>query len=145
MQFDLAQVDTRTLAETGVPMPVKGLDGKPLIARNGDPVSISVLGSDSTKYRTLTRAQVRKRMESMAGGKPTELTEAEVDETDRDVIDVLVACTVGWIGVLDTEGSPIPFNEDNVRKLYAAYPVIREQVDVFISNRANFIQASSQA
>jgi hypothetical protein len=145
MQFDLAQIDTKTLAETGVEMPVKSLDGKPLIARNGDPVVISVLGSDSTKYRTLTRAQLRKRMEAMAAGKQGALTEAEMDETERDVIDVLVACTVGWKGVLTTEGEPIPFTEDNVRKLYSAYPVIREQVDEFISKRANFISASSRA
>lgn len=144
MQFDLAQIDTKTLAETGVEMPVKSLDGKPLIARNGDPVVISVLGSDSAKYRTLTRAQLRKRMEAMAAGKQA-LTEAEMDETERDVIDVLVACTVGWKGVLTTEGEPIPFSEDNVRKLYTNYPVIREQVDEFISKRANFISASSRA
>jgi hypothetical protein len=143
MQFDLAQIDTKTLAESGAPMPVKSLDGKPLIARNGDPVVIRVLGADSTKYRSLTRAQMRKRMEAAANNKQDAV--ADVDETDREVIEILVACTVGWSGVLNTEGTPIPFTEENVRKLYAAYPVIRDQVDVFISNRANFIQASSQA
>ena len=143
MQFDLAQVDTKTLAETGVDMPVKSLDGKPLVARNGEQVAITVLGSDSNKYRSLTRTQVRKRLDQMAGGK--QITEAEMDETEQDVLDVLVACTVGWKNVLDTEGNAIPFTSDNVRKLYGAYPVIREQVDTFISNRANFIPASSQA
>jgi hypothetical protein len=39
----------------------------------------------------------------------------------------------------------IAFTEDNVRKLYGAYPVVREQVEAFISNRANFIPASSRA
>lgn len=143
MQFDLAQVDTKTLAETGVDMPVKSLDGKPLVARNGEQVAITVLGSDSTKYRSLTRVQVRKRLDAMAGGKT--ITETDMDETEQDVLDVLTACTVGWKNVLDTEGNPIPYTTDNVRKLYAAYPVIREQVDAFISNRANFIPASSQA
>lgn len=144
MQFDLAQVDTKTLAETGVDMPVKSLDGKPLIARNGEPVAITLLGSDSTKYRALTRVQVRKRMEQMAVGKNSVLTEADMDETDRDVLDVLVACTIGWKNVLDTSGQPIEFTEDNLRKLYGAYPVVREQAETFISTRANFIRPSSQ-
>lgn len=144
MQFDLAQVDTKTLAETGVNMPVKSLDGRPLIARNGQPVVITLLGSDSAKYRSLTRVQVRKRMEQMAGNKHNVLTEADMDETDRDVLDVLVACTVGWSNVLDTSGQDIPFGEDNVRKLYGAYPVVREQAESFISDRANFIQPSSR-
>lgn len=144
MQFDLAQIDTKTLADSGVDMPVKSLDGTPLRARNGEIVAITLLGSDSNKYRALTRAQVRKRMEQMAAGKPPVMTEADLDETDRDVVDVLAACTVGWKNVLDTSGAPIPFNDENVRKLYAAYPVIKEQVDAFISNRTNFIQPSSQ-
>lgn len=144
MQFDFAQIDTKTLAETGVEMPVRLLDGKPLIARTGEPVSITLLGSDSNQYRALTRAQVRKRMEQLAGGNRT-LTDADMDENDREVLDVLVACTVGWKAVLDTSGTPIPFDADNVRKLYVAYPVVREQVEAFISNRANFIPASSPA
>lgn len=144
MQFDLAQIDTKTLAETGVDMPVKSLDGKPLIARNGEQVAITVLGSDSSKYRALTRVQVRKRMEQIASGKTT-MTDTDMDETDREVMDVLVACTVGWKNVLDTSGNAIPFTNDNVRKLYEAYPIIREQVESFISNRANFIPPSSRA
>jgi len=144
MQFDLAQVDTKTLADSGVDMPVKTLEGQPLLARNGEGIAITVLGSDSNKYRALTRAQVRKRMEQMAGGKTPVMTEADMDETDRDVLDILVACTVGWKNVLNTAGEPIQFTEENVRKLYANYPVIREQVEAFISNRTNFIQPSSQ-
>lgn len=144
MQFDLAQIDTKTLAEAGVDMPVRLLDGKPLIARNGERVYITLLGSDSQKYRALTRSQVRKRMEQLAGGKQT-LTDADMDETDREVLDVLVACTVGWKGVLDTDGQAIEFQDENVRKLYLAYPVVRDQVESFISNRANFTPASSLA
>lgn len=144
MQFDLAQIDTKTLAEAGVDMPVKDLAGKALVARNGEPVAITLLGSDSAKYRSLTRVQVRKRMEQMAGGKSAVLTEADMDETDRDVLDVIVACTVGWKNVLDTSGQAIPFTEENLRKLYAAYPVVREQAETFISSRANFIPPSSQ-
>jgi len=144
MQFDLAQVDTKTLADSGVDMPVKTLEGQPLLARNGEGIAITVLGSDSNKYRALTRAQVRKRMKQMAGGKTPVMTEADMDETDRDVLDILVACTVGWKNVLNTAGEPIQFTEENVRKLYANYPVIREQVEAFISNRTNFIQPSSQ-
>ncbi len=142
MQFDLAKVDTKTLSEAGVDMPVKTMDGEPLVARNGQPITVRLLGPDSNKYRALTRAQVRKRMAAMADGKVT-LSEAEFEETERELLDILVACTVGWSNVLDTEGAEIPFAEDNVRKLYSNYPVVREQVDTFLANRANFLRASS--
>lgn len=142
MQFDLPQVDTRTLSESGVDMPVKSLQGEPLLARNGKPIAIRLLGPDSGKYRALTRAQVRKRMAQMSDGKVS-LTEEQFEEADRDIMDILAACTVGWSNVLDTDGTEIAFSEENVRKLYANYPVVREQVDTFLANRANFLPASS--
>lgn len=144
MQFDLAQVDTKTLSEAGVDMPVRNIKGEPLIARNGKPITIKLLGPDSNKYRALTRAQVRKRLTQMADGKPT-LSDAEFDETERDLLDVLVACTLSWDNVLDTDGKLIAHSDDAALNLYLNYPVIREQVDGFLSSRANFLQASSQA
>jgi hypothetical protein len=38
----------------------------------------------------------------------------------------------------------VEFSAANVRALYA-YPVVREQVDRFVSTRANFLKASSPA
>lgn len=145
MEFALEGIDTKTLSEAGVDVVIKKLNSsEPLLAANGEPVSIKVLGPDSGKYRTLSRAQIRKRLAKRAAGE-TEITEADMDETDRDAIEMMAGCTVGWKNVLDKAGKPIPCTVENAIKLYTYYPVLREQVDLFISERSNFLQASSKA
>jgi hypothetical protein len=142
MNFDLAEIDTKTLSEQGVPMIVKRLESpEPLIARNGKPVTLMVLGPDSHVYRDFTRRQVRKRLARM--NDPSKLAEIDFDEADAETLDLLASCTVGWENVLDTDGKAIAWSAENARKLLAAYPVVREQVDTFVAARANFIKASS--
>jgi hypothetical protein len=142
MQFDLASIDTKKLSESGAPLAIKKLDGSPLLDRNGSPVTILLLGPDSAKYRALTRENVRRRLERRATG-AAPITEAEIDEVERDTLEILAVCTVGWKGVYTPEGDEIACSADNARALYENYPVVREQVDAFVGNRANFIPASS--
>lgn len=145
MEFALDGIDTKTLSEAGVDVVIKKLNSnEPLKAANGEVVSVKVLGPDSGKYRSLSRAQIRKRLAKRAAGQ-IEVTEADMDETDRDAMEILAGCTVGWKGVLDKAGKPIPCTIENALKLYENYPVVREQVDLFISERSNFLQASSKA
>jgi hypothetical protein len=66
----------------------------------------------------------------------------DLEEIERDTLNLLVSCTLGWKNVLDTDGNDIPFNAENVRKLYTSYPIVREQVDSFVSSRVNFLKAS---
>lgn len=144
MDFALDGIDTKTLSEAGVNVVIKMINSKePLKAANGEVVSIKVLGPDSGKYRTLSRAQIRKRLVRRAEGQ-TEVTDADMDEGDRDAMEILAGCTVGWTGVLDKAGKPIPCTFENALKLFEGYPVVREQVDLFISERSNFLQASSK-
>jgi hypothetical protein len=145
MEFALDGIDTKTLSESGVDVVIKKLNSnEPLKAANGEIVSIKVLGPDSGKYRSLSRTQIRKRLAKRAAGN-TEFTDADMDETDHDAMEILAGCTVGWNGILDKAGKPIPCTPENALKLFENYPVVREQVDLFISERANFLQASSKA
>lgn len=139
MEFDLIGMDTKTLSEEGVEMVVKRLNSDaPLTDKNGNPVKIRVLGPDSVKYRSLTRAQVRKRVQRAAAGN----NEINFDEDEADALEILVACTTAWTGVNTPDGKPIQCAADNIRKLYINYPAIRDQVDFFISQRGNFTKAS---
>ena len=61
------------------------------------------------------------------------------------LVALLAAMTVGWENVLDTEGNDIPFATEVARSLYVSYPVVREQVDVFVANRRNFLRASLES
>jgi len=138
--FDLDVIDTKTRSESGVPMTVKALDGSPLKNSTGGAVTITVKGPDSADYTRLLRAQIKKRM--ARSGVPTDEQMAE-DETD--LIELLAACTTGWSGMLDRNAQePVPFTVEACRQLYRSFPVIRDQVDNFIANRANFTLASSK-
>jgi len=141
MDFDFASIDTKKLSESGVQLSLLKLDGKPLTDRDGNPVRVTLLGPDSAKYRALTRENIRRRLEKRALG--TVASDVDIDEVERETMEILTVCTVAWEGVNTPQGEPIPCTPENVRKLYEAYPVIREQVDGFVGNRANFIPASS--
>ncbi|CAB4122368.1 hypothetical protein UFOVP32_13 [uncultured Caudovirales phage] len=139
MNFDLPGMDTKTLSEEGVPMIVKKINSDmPLLDKNGDPVTITVLGPDSIKYRSLSRAQVRKRVQRAAAGN----MEVNFEEDEGDALDILVACTIAWTGVNTPAGDAIPCTPEAVRNLYTVYPVIRDQVDLFSAQRVNFTKAS---
>lgn len=143
MDFDLDSIDTLSASEKGVEMPVKDLAGTQMTDKGGKPVSITLKGPDSETYRKLTRAQVRKRIDRAAKGDKTE-DDALAAEAEADAIDIMAACTVGWAGINDKAGKPIPCTAENARQLYQRYPIIREQVDLFVSNRLNFLPVSSK-
>lgn len=144
MKFDLDAIDTKTLADEGVDMVVKKIGSdEPLLARNNKPVTLTLLGPDSDVYREQTRAQVRKRLLRTTNKPGGGFSELDLLEADGDALDLMVACTVGWKNVLDTDGKPVEFSRDAVRALYTGYPVVREQADAFIVDRTRFIKASS--
>lgn len=141
MNFDLDAIDTKSLSDAGVDMPVKRMNtDEPLIAKNGKPVSIKLLGPDSDMYREFTRRQVQKRFAKASDTKS--LDKIDFEEVESDTLDLLSSCTIGWSNVLDKDGNEIAFTRETARVLYANYPVLREQVDSFVANRANFLRAS---
>jgi len=139
--FDLDVIDTKSRSEAGVYMTVKALDGSALKNSAGELVMVKVKGPDSSEYQRLVRAQIKKRM--ARSGLPTE--EQSVED-EGDLIDLLAACTIDWTGVLDKSTKvAVTFSAEACRQLYRNFPVIRDQVDTFIANRANFTLASSNS
>lgn len=57
----------------------------------------------------------------------------------QEALDLLVAVTVGWQGLLEN-GQPVPFTKENCQRIYTDYPFIKEQVDEFVGDRRNFIR-----
>lgn len=139
MKFDLDAIDTKTLSDEGVEMVVKAFQtNEPLIARNGKPVTIILHGPDSDKYREFTRSQLKKRINNLGDSK--RITDYNVEEAEADSLELLSRVTSGWLNVFDTEGNEIPYSSDVAKTLYTNYPLVREQVDAFVANRANFLK-----
>ena len=142
MEFDLDVVDTVTLANQGVDMPVKTPTGQPVKNRNGKPVTLKLVGTDSDLYRSLMRSKM---VESVNSRDATALTEETLVKTQEQAIDTVVACTLGWSGVLDKEGNEVKFSAEAARLLYRQYPAIRDAADRFIADRQNFLLKSAAA
>lgn len=92
-------------------------------------VYIRVKGIDSHEFRQCKQQRQKAELEAMAENR-------DVD-TEALNLDMLVALTIGWRGLLDN-GEEYEFNPERCRMLYEQSPAIREQVDLFIANRRNF-------
>lgn len=94
---------------------------------------IDVLGSDSDKFKQLSRKKAQKMISSQNKKKSIDLESAESEN-----VDILARCTTGWRNII-IDGSEIEFSYESAKRLYREYPFIKEQVDEFIGDRDNFL------
>lgn len=120
-------------------------------------ITIRVLGKDSDEFQKVSRTQSRKRTAKMTkGGFRNVASMASIEEIEQDGLELLAACTIGWHridtddtgkvsgAVKDTlliDGNEIPFSVANALMVYERFPWIKEQVDIAIGDRANFIKS----
>lgn len=135
--MDLGKLDTRSAADEGAFLHLRHpkTDAPLHDEATGEPVGITLLGKDSSVYRSIERSQANRRLERLGrtGGAP--LT---ADEIEANTLELLVGCTKNLHHIV--LGEPLTFSPANAKKLYTAGPPwIREQVDVFIGTRANFL------
>jgi hypothetical protein len=143
MDFKLDAIDTSAATE-GVDIPLKRLDGTPLLNAVGDPVSLRLIGADSPEYRRLSRKFARNRIERSKKAKGDAVfSDPVLDEIEKEDFELVVACTKGWTGVIDSKDKPVPFSEEAALAFYRMFPVAFEQANTAIVDRANFIKASS--
>jgi len=114
------------------------IEGTVLKTDKGKPITITLVGTDSDVFRKAQRSILDRRLNQK--GK-TKLSAAELEE---EAVTTLISCTLGWSGIV-LDGEELAFNKDNVRKLYSRtdLPWIRDQVDEFIADRANFLKPSA--
>ena len=125
--MDLKQFDVAATAEKGVYLVLEHpVTGEELDAK------IKLIGRDSSRFRNKMRDIAQK---AAAAGKKRKTVDLE--KADREGAELLAACTLGWVGI-EEEGKPVPFSEAEAVRLYTDYRWIREQVDAFIADRANF-------
>jgi len=129
--MDLSSLETQAGSTMTVMHPVEDI---PLLGGDGDPVTFSLLGIDSEEYRASQRGITNKRLSRKNKFKIT------AEQLELETIEVLVACTVNWSDNFEVDGSAYPFSKDNAKALYERFPWVREQVDDFIGERANFLR-----
>lgn len=129
--MDLKNLDVRAAADEGAELVLEHpVTGDPL-----EGVAIRVLGADSSAYRRAV-----KRIAERRHGKKR----VSLDDMERQASELMAAVTVSWRNI-EVDGEAIDCTEENAIRLYTDYPWIREQVDRFIADRANFFTKSSNA
>lgn len=116
------------------------VDGSPLLGEDGRPVTITLLSEDSEEYRKNQRAIINRRL-SQRGARQGKYT---AEMATSDALETLVASTRGWSKNFNVDGKPLEFTPQNVRELYRRFPWVQQQAEAFISDRTNFLMASSQ-
>lgn len=133
--MDLAKLDLTEHANVGSVMEVlHPITGELMLTTNGEPVTITLLGADSTKMRQ----EMSNRAKKQLAAKSRQIS--SVDEAEKMSAELLATITVDWFG-LSENGSEIVCNYDNAVGVYKKYSWLRQQVDAFTTDRANFYKA----
>lgn len=79
---------------------------------------------------------MRREQAARKRGKDANIKTAE--DYEADSIDLLVACTIDFSGIV-LDGASLPFNKENAKTIYARFPWIRKQVDEAMGAVENFL------
>lgn len=129
-KFDLNNLDTKAKADTGAVLQVEHP-----VDRTRLGIEISLVGADSDVYQRQVNSMANKRAKRL---RPGQFVPPTAEETTEAALELLAACTLGWKGML-LNGQEIPFSQENAVMIYRQFPWIKEQVDAFIGERANFL------
>lgn len=121
----------------GVDMPVRNpATGDPLKTDKGEPITIRVVGMDDDRFKAVER-EVRNKV--LRQGQKAKFS---ADDMDAQATRALIACTIGWQNIV-LDGKALPHSNENARLLYSRLPWLRDQVNEFVAERANFLKTAS--
>lgn len=123
--------------DEGVAVPIYQRNGDPYLAADGTQATITVVGSESKRYRAARHQQYRRISKRVRSGR----ADATPEEMERDALDLAAAAVVGWHGWEDGK-KPLDLTPENVRRLLA-YDHILDQVQAGIQRHAGFFAAAS--
>lgn len=128
-----------------------GIDVEILNPINNEPIGlkITVVGAMSTNYQddmTIMFAEIEdykdaNKIDDAASKKHKAELQIKIDKFDAEITAKFLAkYTKAWVGMVEN-GKDILFSEDEARRIYKSYPVIRTQVQRAMLDISNFIKA----
>lgn len=133
--MDLSLLSTKKLSEEGTVLEVLDPRSGDALTSDGVPVTITLTGIDGGKYRDYQRKIQNRRLKAIGKGK-TKL-DLDAEELEKEGLDLLVECTVGWTGI-SWKGAELLFTPENAKTIYSELGWLRDQVDAYIGDRQNF-------
>jgi len=135
--MDLSNLDTTATAEDGAWLHLcHPATGAPLYKDQDDmPIRIRVRGQDSSVARRMETQMADRRLNRRA-------KKLSAEEIEREGLDLLTALVVEWEGIV-LHGEDVPCTPENVRQVLKQLRWVREQIDTFVGDRANFLPMNS--
>jgi hypothetical protein len=130
--MDLSTLDMAKFADEGSILEVLHPATLDVQYYEGEPVSIKLLGQDSNAFRQFVQRRARNAMNKRQ--------KLDIDKLSSDAAELYATLTIGWHGI--TEGNqPVECTFDNAKRIYEKHGWLRQQIDEFVSDRANFFKA----
>lgn len=112
------------------------------------PVKIFVKGIKSddarkkqlAKMKELNKKRAKANLKRGKNNEPVEDFDFDYDEVIKEQCEMLADLTIDFINFIDADGKPLKYSKDAAVNLYMRYEGIREQVNTFVSDEANFIK-----
>lgn len=130
--MDLSKLDMTKFADEGAPLEIVHPATLEPLMHDEKPVTIWLLGQDSTIFRD----EIQRRAKSQLNKRQ----KIDIDKVAGDSADLLAVLTVGWYGI-EEGGKALECTRENAKSIYQKYGWLRQQVDEFIGDRANFFKA----
>lgn len=133
--MDVTQAATTAEREdAGIVVHVEEADHT-LAQENGKPVTITVAGTYSTRYRKAFEAQ-RRRIFGRVRRRP------DADDAYRQALELVAACVISWEGFTNN-GQPYPCTPANAVALFEQAPWILRQVEDAMEDHERFFRPGS--
>ena len=132
--MDLSSIDLQAAAEQGEKMYLEHpVTGETVKDDDGNPMWSKVLGTDSKAYNRAVSRIASKRTRKGKG-------QITVEQQAENAADLLSELSVDWY--IQTDKDYPEFSADAAKQLYIEHKWIRQQVDDFAGDRANFYKGS---
>lgn len=132
--MDLNDINLAAQAEQGAELTLE----HPVTGEKIEGMTITLAGSDAKAFRSKQKEIQAARLAKMLKKKG-----AGLQNSDEEEAELLASVTLGWSGIV-VGGEKIKFSYAAAKKLYLDHNWIKEQVDEFVGNRANFFTMPSK-
>jgi len=129
-EIDLSAFDVSTGAEKGAKLFLRDKHGRQTEEW------IELLGADSKDYQARAAQQNQARLDRIS----QRVSRINENEILTEQIERLAVATKDW-SFKTRDGQKLEVNAKNAINIYINSPLIREQAEFFVQNRANFMQA----
>lgn len=129
---DVGAVKDTTVVTLRHPAP-----GKDLLNADKTPMTVTLHGPYSSRYKAVLREQQQRRvMEAAQRGDAATLTPDEIDEMTQELVS---RCIEDWSITLEGD-EKLPCTPENVESVLTEFPWLRDQLNIALGNVSAFLE-----